>query len=226
MLWLLVVAVAVGQCAGKDLVQTLVSDPQESTLVSLVTKAGLAPALSTGTHTVFAPNDAAFAKLSQATLDSLDAHPDDLANILKYHVVTGSVMSADLRNEETVTTLNGQKLRVNIYSHNHAVTVEGKKVIETDRTADNGVIHVVEDVIMPPSGDIVDIVAGDSRFSTLLTAVQKVGLADALKGDPLTVFAPTNDAFSHLSGTELQRLLDHPEYLKEVLTYHVIDHTL
>jgi len=218
--------VTASQVLGLDLVQTLVNDPAESTLVSLVTQAGLAGPLSTGTYTIFAPTDDAFAAVPKATLDSLGANNTALGDLLKYHVISGSVSKSDVTNELTVSTLAGDKLRLNIYNHNNVVTVEGVPITDFDKMADNGVIHTLSGVLTPPSGNIVDNVINNPDFSTLLAAVTAAGLSDDLKADHLTVFAPTNEAFAKLPSADLQKLLDHPDRLKDVLTYHVIDHTL
>lgn len=226
MMFALLFALAPLSCFGLDVVQTLVADPEESTLVSLVTQAGLASALSSGTYTIFAPTNDAFGKVPQATLDSLNADTTALGNLLKYHVITGAVRKGDLRNEQMVTTLSGQQLRVNIYSHNNVVTVEGVPVSHFDTLADNGVIHTMSGVLMPPTGSIVDTVVNNNAFSTLLSAVQQAGLVQTLQGNHLTVFAPTNDAFNNMRDNDLQRILANHEVLTEVLTYHVVDHTL
>jgi len=227
MLTVLLVALVGSQCAaGADLVGTLVADSTMSTLVSLVTKAGLVPALQSGDFTIFAPTDAAFAKVPAATLNSLLADTTALADLLKYHVVAGKVMKSDVHNEQTVTTLAGTKLRVNIYGHNNVVTVEGVPIGTFDVTASNGYIHKLDGVMMPPSGNVVDAVVATPDLSTLLAAVTKAGLADALKGDPLTVFAPTNAAFAKIDSGDLNKILNNQQILQEVLTYHVVDHTL
>jgi len=227
MLMVLLVAVAGSQCAvAMDLVQTLVADQESSTLVQLLTKAGLASALSSGDFTVFAPTDAAFAKVPAATLTTLLADTTALADLLKYHVIMGKVMKSDVSNEQTVTTLAGTKLRINIYPHNNVVTVEGVPVGTFDEMADNGVIHHLTGVLTPPSGNVVDAVVATPDLSTLLTAVTKAGLADALKAEHLTVFAPTNEAFGKIDSADLNKILNNHEILTEVLTYHVVDHTL
>jgi len=198
------------QCLAKTTIELLAEDPKMSTLVGLVTKAGLVNAINSGTFTIFAPNDDAFAALSTTTLNALADDVTALTNVLKYHVVQGSIPSSAAKNELQLVTLNTQKVRFNIYSHNHVVTIEGSKIIEFDRTASNGVIHVLESVMMPPEGDIVDIVAG---------------IANVLKGDALTVFAPTNDAFSRLPQSLQHRITTDKNLLTEILEYHVVPHT-
>uniref|UniRef100_A0A8W8L0B9 FAS1 domain-containing protein n=1 Tax=Magallana gigas TaxID=29159 RepID=A0A8W8L0B9_MAGGI len=197
----------------------------ETTLISLVKQAGLADALLSGEYTIFAPTNAAFSKLPQSVLDGLQRDTTALANILKYHVVKGSIHKADASNELQLETLAGTKIRFNIYNHNNVVTVEGSKITHFDLTASNGMVHVIDTVMMPPTGSIVDLVAGNSHLSTLLSLVQSAGLAGALQGDGLTVFAPTDAAFNKLDTHVLDNLKSHPQLLKEILEYHVVPHT-
>ncbi|KAK3082778.1 hypothetical protein FSP39_005137 [Pinctada imbricata] len=207
-----------------SLVDVLQNDG-ETSLISLIKQAGLADALAGGPFTVFAPTNAAFSKLPPATLNALNADSTALANILKYHVVQGRIHKADAKNELTLTTLAGTKIRFNIYSHNNVVTVEGSKITNFDLNADNGVVHVIDTVMTPPSGSIVDIVAGNSDFSELLKLVKETGLVSALQGDGLTVFAPTNAAFQKLGHRVLGNLAKNQALLKEILEYHVVPHT-
>ncbi|XP_069138920.1 transforming growth factor-beta-induced protein ig-h3-like [Argopecten irradians] len=224
MLRVLCFTLALHAVLGGNLVEVLQSNGQ-STLVSLVQKAGLADALTQGTFTIFAPTNAAFAKLPADLLASLGSDVNALANVLKYHVVQGSVRKQDASNEAQLDTLAGKKIRLNIYSHNNEVTVEGSRITDFDLQATNGYVHVIDTVMLPPEGSIVDIVAGASELSTLLSQVQSANLASALTGDALTVFAPTNEAFSRLGSTVLNNLAKDPQLLKEILEYHVVPHT-
>ncbi|KAK3107759.1 hypothetical protein FSP39_021627 [Pinctada imbricata] len=224
MIKLLIAMVLLHSALCGSLVDVLNSDG-ETTLISLIQQAGLADALAGGPFTVFAPTNAAFSKLPQSTLDALSKDTNALANILKYHVVQGNIRKADAKNELTLTTLAGTKIRLNIYSHNNVVTVEGSKITNFDLSADNGMVHVIDTVMMPPSGSIVDMVAANSDFSTLLKLVQDTNLAGALQGDALTVFAPTNDAFNRLGSRILNNLSHNKALLKEILEYHVVPHT-
>ncbi|VDI39396.1 transforming growth factor-beta-induced protein [Mytilus galloprovincialis] len=212
----------VGSVWCGNLVEVLQADG-ESKLIKYVTAAGLAPAILAGTYTIFAPTDSAFDAVG--TEAELLKDTTALANILKYHVVTGAIPSSAVKNELQLETLAGTKIRFNTYSHNHAVTVEGSKISKFDLSASNGVVHVIEKVMMPPTGDIVDLVVGNSDLSTLLAQVQSAGLATALKGDGLTVFAPTNAAFAKLGSSILAKLTSNKALLKEILEYHVVPHT-
>ncbi|GFN75083.1 transforming growth factor-beta-induced protein ig-h3 [Plakobranchus ocellatus] len=226
MLSLALTLLLVSQCYSADLVETLAGDPIASTLVQLVQKAGLTDVLKSGTFTIFAPTDGAFNKVPAATLTSLLSDQQALSNLLKYHVVTGGHRSADLFNEETFTTASGEKVRINVYTHNNIVTVNGAKVTDADKAASNGYIHYIDSVIMPPVGSVVDAVRNDPDLSTLYSAIGKAGIADKFTTDPLTVFAPTNDAFARLNQNDLNKLLGSPDRLAETLRYHEVAHTL
>ena len=132
-----------------DIVETAVANGSFKTLVSAVGAAGLAETLKgKGPFTVFAPTDAAFAKLPAGTVESL-VKPENkakLAGILSYHVIEGKVMAADVKSG-TVRTLNGKKVEVAV--ENGKVRFGGAQVIATDINASNGVIHVIDTVVMP-----------------------------------------------------------------------------
>lgn len=136
--------------AKKDIVDTAVDAGSFTTLVSAVKAADLASTLKgTGPFTVFAPTDAAFAKLPKGTLDDLlkPENKDKLQAILTYHVVSGKVMAADVAKLESAKTVNGQMLTID--GKNGTVMVDNAKVAKTDIESSNGVIHVIDTVMMP-----------------------------------------------------------------------------
>jgi uncharacterized surface protein with fasciclin (FAS1) repeats len=133
----------------KNLVQTAVAAGQFKTLAMLVTKAGLARTLAQkGPYTVFAPTDAAFARVPKATLNALLADKAKLRAVLLYHVVAGKVTSAKVADLSSAKTANGQSVRVRIKGK--SVFVNNAKVTKADVMASNGVIHVVNRVLIPP----------------------------------------------------------------------------
>merc|ERR1712106_548271 len=186
--------------AGPGNLAELLTAQGFTTLVDLVVKAGLADTVSnSGPFTIFAPTNEAFAALDPALVQTLVNNPNQLKSVLLYHVVSGEVYSSGLSNNLQATSVEGSKLRVNLYKNHHSgvATVNGARIVKADVKASNGVVHVIDKVILAPGGDIVDILAGDARFSTLVSAVTKAGLVDTLKSaGPFTVFAPTNDAFN------------------------------
>ena len=140
------------QAFAADIVDTAVAAGNFKTLVAAVQAAGLADTLKgPGPFTVFAPTDEAFAKLPAGTVDDLlkPENKDKLVAILTYHVVPGKVMAADVAGkDQMVKTVQGGEIDVN---GKDGVTVNGAKVIKADIVTDNGVIHVIDAVIMPKS---------------------------------------------------------------------------
>ncbi|XP_037789433.1 transforming growth factor-beta-induced protein ig-h3-like [Penaeus monodon] len=198
-----------------------------TTLVDLVTRAGLADTLSNqGPFTVFAPTNEAFKALDQNLVSYLLDNPEELKNVLLYHVVSGSVPSRSLSNDLVADSVQGSPLRINLRSRPSGVTVNGVDVIEADIKASNGIIHAVDQVLLAPQADIVGTLVGDDRFSTLVAAVTAAGLVDTLRGGPFTVFAPTNDAFAKLPPGTVDSLLGDIPALTEVLLRHVVPSTL
>jgi uncharacterized surface protein with fasciclin (FAS1) repeats len=208
---------------SRDIVDIAVEDGRFTTLVAALQAAGLVDALKAdGPLTVFAPTDDAFAALPEGTVEALLADIPALTDILLYHVVDGKVMAADVVELTNALTLQGQYVDVQVMDGK--VMIDNAQVIITDIETSNGVIHVIDAVILPESRDIVDIAVEDGRFTTLVAALQAAGLVDALKADgPLTVFAPTDDAFAALPEGTVEALLADIPALTDILLYHVVD---
>ena len=137
--------------APSTVVSVAASSDQFKTLVAAITAAGLADELQAdGPYTVFAPTDAAFAKLPAGTVDNLlkPENKDQLIAVLKYHVLSGKVMAADVKTMKA-TTVQGQDVQLKV--NDSGVFVDNAKVVQTDLVADNGVIHVIDTVILPKS---------------------------------------------------------------------------
>jgi len=212
--------------ADRDLVETAVEAGQFNTLVAAVKAAGLVDALKgDGPLTVFAPTDEAFARLPKGTLARL-LKPENRATlqaILTYHVVPGRVTAAQVLKLSSAKTLNGQ--RVDIHAGEGGVKVDGAKVLQTDIAATNGVIHVLDAVILPATDDVVATAVKAGSFKTLAAALQAASLVETLQGEgPFTVFAPTDEAFAKLPEGTLESLLkpENREKLQAILTYHVV----
>ena len=220
--------------AEGDIVDIAAGNDSFSILVEALTEANLVGALQgDGPFTVFAPTDDAFADLLAAldiTADELLANPQ-LSDVLLYHVVSGKIMSTDLVDGAIVETLNGDDISIDL---SDGVKINESNVISADIEATNGVIHVIDKVLVPPGfsiepeeelPDIVEIAVGDDNFTTLVAALTEADLVGALQGDgPFTVFAPTNDAFSDLLAAldiTAEELLAN-EQLSDVLLYHVV----
>ncbi|MDX2089131.1 MAG: fasciclin domain-containing protein [Kofleriaceae bacterium] len=136
------------KAASKDIIDTALSDPQFSTLVEAIKTAGLVDTLKgKGPFTVFAPTNEAFAKIPPEQLKALLADKKKLTAVLTYHVVPGKVMAADVMKMKTVKTAEGSTAKVE--AGKDGVRVDGAKVIAPDVQASNGVIHVIDTVMMP-----------------------------------------------------------------------------
>ena len=229
-----------------DIVDTAVAAGSFTTLVAAVEAAGLVETLKgEGPFTVFAPTDDAFAALPAGTIDALLADPaGDLTQILLYHVVAGKVMSTDLSDGMTAPTVQGSDITITIADG--AVKINDATVVTADIETSNGVIHVIDAVILPPAEeaaeeaaaeatpapaeeaaemmDIVDTAVAAGSFTTLVAAVEAAGLVETLKGEgPFTVFAPTDDAFAALPAGTIDALLADPAGdLTQILLYHVV----
>lgn len=213
---------AQGAGEGQTIVEIAASDPQFSTLVAAVQVAGLVETLSSeGPFTVFAPTNAAFAKLGDATIQALLNDPATLQSILLYHALSGSVYAADVLQRSSATTINGQDVVFSV--RNGSAYINDAKITITDIQASNGVIHVIDTVILPPTKDIVDTAVANPQLKGLVAAVQAAGLVDTLKSEgPFTVFAPTDAAFKKLGKATVEALLKDTAKLGNILTYHVV----
>jgi uncharacterized surface protein with fasciclin (FAS1) repeats len=219
-------ATASGCGTAKDIVDIAAGAGQFNTLVAAVKAAGLVDALKgDGPFTVFAPTDEAFGRLPKGTLESL-LKPENrgtLQAILTYHVVPGRVTAAQVVKLTSAATLNGQ--RIDIAAGKKGVIVDNAKVVTTDILATNGVIHVIDNVILPATDDVVATAVKAGSFNTLAAALKAAGLIDTLQGKgPFTVFAPTDEAFAKLPEGTLETLLkpENKGQLTAILTYHVV----
>lgn len=212
--------------ADQTIVGVAAEAGQFKTLLAAAKAAGLADALSSsGPLTVFAPTDEAFAKLGQGTINDLlkPENKQKLVSILTYHVVSGELPAKKVLSSNDALTLNGQ--RIDFSQNERGAFVDNARIIATDVDASNGVIHVIDSVIIPETKNLAQVAVGDGRFSILAKAVEAAGLSSALTGDDaLTVFAPTDEAFRKLPQGTLEELLrpENRDTLVKILTYHVV----
>lgn len=209
-----------------SIVETAVSAGKFNTLAAALKAADLIDALSgEGPFTVFAPTDEAFAALPEGTVDELlkPENKDRLKSILLYHVASGSTKGAEAVKLDKVQTLNGQSIAISF--SDAALKLNEAKVIASDIECSNGVIHVIDSVLLPLTKTIPQVADEAGVFKTLLAAVGQAGLAEALSGEgPFTVFAPTDEAFSRLPQGTVESLLkpENKGKLVEILKYHVV----
>ena len=209
---------------SQTVVDIVVNSPDHNTLEEAVIAAELVDALSgEGPFTLFAPTDDAFANVDSAALAALLADPTGaLSDVLQYHVVADSVPAENLSDGDVITMLQGDDAIVSI--NGAVVMINNAMVTVTNIPATNGIVHVIDAVLLPPSNTIVDIVVNSDIHNTLETAVVAAGLVETLSGEgPFTLFAPTDEAFEAVDPAVLQALLDDPMgALTDVLTYHVL----
>lgn len=229
------------QCHDKglvDIIQTAEHAGQFTTLLTALRTADLEDALkSPGPFTVFAPTNKAFAALPDGTVETLlrPENKSKLQSILTYHVVKGRVMSSDLMNYSNAKTLHGNKVRLTLM-------INGASVIKPDIKSSNGVIHVIDSVILPDNfkpiqgyadkrapkmaeKNIIQTAMATGQFKTLVAAIEAADLVGALSGKgPFTVFAPTDAAFKKLPAGTVTTLLqpENKAKLQAILKYHVL----
>lgn len=215
-----------------SIVDAAVSNGGFTTLVAALQATGLDAALDdiSNTYTVFAPTDAAFALLGDDTINALLADTDTLTNILTYHVIEGEVDAATAISlaGSTVNMLNTNALALSLDGDN--LLVNTSTVIMTDIQTDNGIIHVIDAVLMPPAmnmeptSNIVETAIAAGNFTTLVATLQATSL-DAVLSDEnanFTVFAPTDAAFALIDASTISALLNDTDALSSILLQHVV----
>ena len=220
------VAAEDGKSNGKDIVTTAVEAGSFKILAAALTAADLVETLQgSGPFTVFAPTDEAFAKLPEGTVTDL-LEPENKAKlvaVLTYHVVPGKVMAADVVKLKAAGTVNGQ--RVEVKAGEDGIQIDQANVVKTGIGCSNGVIHVIDQVLLPSDRNIPATAASAGTFKTLLAAADAAGLVEALSADgPLTVFAPTDEAFAKLAEGTVANLMkpENKQQLVSILKYHVV----
>ncbi len=207
-----------GEVASQDIIDTALAAGSFTQLAGALTKAGLVDALKgDGPFTVFAPDDDAFDAFEAENPGVLAGlSKAELGDVLKYHVVAGAAVgSGALKDDQVFVTLLGSPVLVELTG---GVKVSTAKVKTADIMASNGVIHVIDSIILPPADDIVSTAVAAGMFTQLAGALTDAGLVETLQGPgPFTVFAPTDDAFDKLAAVPTGNAL------KDVLLYHVAD---
>ncbi len=215
----------------QSITDIVVANNDFTILRAAVTRAGLADALAAGTLTVFAPNDAAFIASGIPDVAAVNAMDEArLRSILEYHVLNSTVESSDIAaaSDQEVGTLGGQNLYVT--KDAEGVSVNGAMVVAADVDAANGVIHVIDRVLMPPTQSLLEMAQANPDLSYLVAAVTRAAsssqvVLDALSspGGAYTVFAPTNQAFIDAGfPTEASLTAADPATLTSILLYHVV----
>lgn len=219
--------------AAMNIVETAVDNGSFTTLVAALQATGLDATLSSAdsTFTVFAPTDAAFALLGDDAINGLLADTDTLSDILTYHVIGSEVNAAAAiaAAGDQVEMVNGDMIGLSLDGDN--LLINTATVISTDIETSNGIIHVIDAVLMPPmekgmpTMNIVDTAVSAGSFTTLVAALQATDLDMALADESklFTVFAPTDDAFAMIDPNLLAALIADPEKLSNILLQHVVE---
>ena len=223
----------IGEPEG-SIVDLALASPDLTTLVTALQAADLVGTLADedALFTVFAPTDEAFAALGEDAIAALLADTEALTDVLLYHVVGGAAVDsidATALYGQMVTMVNEADVAIDI--RDGELFINESKVIIKDIPATNGIIHVIDMVLLPeseeaaePTGTIADIALADPQFSTLVTALEAADLVSTLADETavFTVFAPTDDAFAALGEETINSLLADIPTLTDILTYHVI----
>jgi len=212
--------------ADKNIVQTAVDAGSFGTLAKALTAAELIETLSgPGPFTVLAPTDDAFGNVDGHALRDLlkSENKKSLQGVLTYHVIAGRVSSAELLSGSTFRTVNGQLVKIAL--KDGRLRANDSSIVKADIEASNGVIHVIDKVLMPSTKNLAETASGAKSFKTLIAAAKAAGLVPALTGDaPLTIFAPTDEAFAKLPAGLVEKLLkpENKNALAAILKYHVV----
>ena len=225
----------VDEAVSGNLVETALAAGNFNTLAAALEATDLVSTLADeeGVFTVFAPTDDAFAALGEGAVADLLADPDTLRDILLYHVVSGAAVDAATAIDLAGTPVgmaNGDSTAVSL--DDGSLFINQSQVVATDVLASNGIIHVIDSVLLPPQDQpeepvelsIYDTAIAAGSFNTLITALQAIGLDNVLAGNGkvYTVFAPTDEAFAALGQETINQLLADTETLTDILLYHVI----
>ncbi|XP_068682404.1 transforming growth factor-beta-induced protein ig-h3-like [Montipora foliosa] len=205
-----------------------------TTLIEYLNSSGLSATLSEdlGPITLFAPSNKAFEELPASVKRTLRDDPAKLQDILSYHLILERKWTYEFGKDNLVNSANiPNKLRLNSFRYGKVHAVDGACITKANIEACNGVIHVIQKVLLPPTKTVYDVIRTDSRFATLIEAINVTKLGSVLRNPSasLTLFAPTDRAFAKLefnSPGAMEALLASPEELSEVLEHHVVNGTL
>jgi len=209
---------------SENILDTLIERGNFTSLVGSVQAASLVETLSgDGPFTIFAPTDDAFSALPEGVLEDYLSDIPMLTDVLMYHLVNGAFYANELVNREDIQSMQGEKIDIAV---NWIIKVNEANIDIIDIECGNGVIHVIDSVILPPSmtmPTVYEVILSDERLSTLASMIDLAGLENALGGEgPFTLLAPTNDAFNLISENMQDDLLSNDEMLTNLLLNHVV----
>ncbi|CAG5136676.1 unnamed protein product [Candidula unifasciata] len=202
-------------------------------MLRLIDKAGLTKTLETEANiTVFVPTNEAIQNLPVAVKTKLSEDSELLQEVINYHLSPEIQQCRRIQDDQQVPTLAGKNIRFNSYSmfpyHHHFVkTAQCAPIAQMNIDACNGRINVIKSVMMPPKGNVLDVLGLDKRFSTLVSLIKKSGLADDLQGHgPFTIIAPNNEAFEKMGQDAVDSIGKDRSRLQKLVKGHIVDGTL
>lgn len=221
---------------AKSVLEIMEDNAEAKTFMEFVQLAGVGTALDeAGNLTVFAPSQEAFQKLPEEELSRLRRDTAAARDLVMYHIVQGRYKTDAVRDDQRIRCVDGKNsLRMRVYRKvpgNKGYGVESAMIKTSDTEGQNGVIHLIDKVLKPPTENIVEVLQNDGNFSIMLEALQKVRAIDpdVLSVDTrtghtsLTLFAPSDEAFRKLDKEQLQKVMTDTEYLTQVVKNHIVD---
>ncbi|GFR93100.1 transforming growth factor-beta-induced protein ig-h3 [Elysia marginata] len=195
-------------------------------ILSLLKTAGLLDTLKNADNiTLFAPTDAALARVPADQLAALTSNPSDLQKLLGFHALLEDVKALHRKGigrlqDKVIMSSNGLPIRINVYRLLHTVAAEGVNITERGIRVSNGYVHALDGVMIPPEGDVVEIAVANGKLTSLVSLLSAAGLVDAIKSDMnITVFAPHDAAFAKVDPKVTAYLTSHPEDLKSTCSW-------
>ncbi len=212
-----------------DVMDVVTDNDDFSTLLTAIDAAGLARVLrGRGPFTVFAPTNDAFSALPDGRLDELLADRAALRNVLLYHVVADELTASRVLRRDSLDTLAGEPAAISTREGN--AYIENAQIIDTNIQVGNGVIHVIDGVITPPSlrPPLLSVAENDGRFTTIISAIDALEARPVITAEegPYTVFIPQDSAFADVTQEEIDAVLAEPVLAALIGLYHVVPGTI
>ncbi|XP_046553394.1 transforming growth factor-beta-induced protein ig-h3-like [Haliotis rubra] len=214
--------------AARTIMDALSSRYDIMSFTSLVRRAGLQSLLSSGKYTVFAPTDAALQTLPPDVISQLYQQQNlpQLKAMVRYYIAPYTGNTQRQWKGEKVNTLASKPVRLVTYPHNHVTVVNGVVMQESNLSVSNGHIYLLSSPLTPPSSDIVQSLQQDSKYSKFLTAIALSGMTNTLKGDNITVLAPTDDAFDKMAKNRTDAIFNNVPLMKALVEFHLLPGTI
>ncbi|KAL5012780.1 hypothetical protein ScPMuIL_011331 [Solemya velum] len=209
----------------KDMLQ-LSRDLSLNTFVELTHKTGMEDELETRPDfTLFAPSDAAFAALPPVYFALLQSQPSAMERLIRYHTINGKIKMNDMVGEQSFQSGLDSRLKVNVFRN--GITLDDAQFLQSDKECNNGIVHIINKVLIPPEQRLKELIAADADISTFKAAIDTARLSNSLtENGQFTVLAPTNHAFRVMRSSELDKYLNNPPVLRKLIERHISNKTV